>query len=83
MADSLVLIQIAGLGVGSFGLSKLWRLGPWAVPVQTLLMCVLTLGILPFREVGMISAIIPLLRHGGLAWGAWRCLRSENPMNSG
>lgn len=80
----LMLIQIAGLGVGNFGLSKLWRLGPWTVLAHTLLMCILTLAILPFQPgTNLISMAVPLLLHGGLAWGAWRCLRSENPANSG
>lgn len=72
----LMLIQIAGLGVGNFGLSKLWRLGPWAVLAHTLLMCVLALAIMPFQPgTNVISMAVPLLLHGGLAWGAWRTLK--------
>lgn len=72
----LMLIQIAGLGVGNFGLSKLWRLGPWAVLVHTLVMCVLTLAIMPFQPgTNVISMAVPLLLHGGLVWGAWRALK--------
>ena len=71
----LMLIQIAGLGVGNFGLSKRIALGPRAVLAHTLLLCVLTLVMLGFRQGNMISAVLPLALHGALAWGAWRALR--------
>lgn len=71
----LILIQIAGLGVGNFGLSKQIALGPRVVLAHTSLMCVITLASVPFRESGIVSAIFPLALHGVLTWGAWRALR--------
>jgi hypothetical protein len=71
----LMLIQIAGLGVGNFGLSKLMALGPRVVLAHTLLMFAITLASVPFRESGILGAIVPLALHGVLAWGAWRALR--------
>ena len=70
----LMLIQIAGLGVGNFGLSKQIALGPRAVLAHTLLMCVLTLVMLAFRQGSIVNVIVPLGLHGALAWGAWHAL---------
>ncbi len=72
----LMLIQIAGLGVGNFGLSKKLVLGPWTVLVHGLVMCLLAVVSLPFREsFNVFSLMVPLVLHGALAFGAWRALR--------